>query len=801
MHKVILEHYVVAPEEGLLLGNGDFSVSIYNRPALIVWRFGKNDVWDRRHDIAADPKPMHIDELRRGIVQEGWLFDPEQHCSVATRGSENPERVRELTQYGPPSYRNRPYPCPKPVGELSLHLPADQHDLKMTQTLTIERGCVDIDCRWASGICLKIHCFIVPIPNVFVARWSIGDADGGKATWLSFPVWFSLYRWPDPSPAEFARRRLALIEADQFGKHCNPSVTPLDPPTTQQLDGRWIIHQQFAPDLQYPDGFAYALLPVAPAATVSQVPAFGSGEARVKINPPVDACGGTVALAISTSGDEGGWQGALRKFVARIADDPAAAFEKWQGDSVASATEFWSRSAVNIDDDLLEDLWYETLHARRCTYRADVVAPGLFLPSTVDDMSLWHGDYHTNYNYQSPFWGGYVANHISIADAYFPGFQYMLDLGRRLAPEFWNCRGTFIQLTGYPFPVAEDPYCVGPFSRMAYMTGWAVNQYWFRYLYTQDDHWLRDVGYPALRDAALFYTDFMTKGEDGLYHAFPSDQGENQFSPDPANYTDRPQVMRHARYCLQSAADAADILDVDSELRETWRNMLANFAHVDDFEAMSFSAEDRRRYDLNPPEFLASDTGRTIRRADSEPDYLRLEPGNALWSWYFGHFPWRWMMNIRAGAFKPDRDIAAVKQIISRWRLPNGLLRAMAFATYGFAGAWAESLGIIGPLQEMMLQSFDGVMRVFPAWPSGTDASFATLRAVGAFLVSARFAGGQVTELTITSERGRCCRVAKPWPGKVTVTDSAGEHIACELAGDVLAFDTAPGETYHLARA
>jgi len=376
----------------------------------------------------------------------------------------------------------------------------------------------------------------------------------------------------------------------------------------------------------------------------------------------------------------------------------------------------------------------------------------------------------------------------------------MVALGRRLARDFWNCRGTFIQLTGYPFPVAADPYGVGPFSRMAYMTGWAVNQYWFRYLYTQDEDWLRRVGYPPLREAALFYTDFMAAGDDGLYHAFPSDQGENQFSPNLANYTDRPQVMRHARYCLQSAADAADVLNVDAELRATWRNMLANFAHVDDFAAMGFDDEDRRRYDLNPPEFLSFDSGRGNKRPDSKPNYLRQKPGNALWSWYFGHFPWRWMMNIRTGAFKPDRDSDPVRQLISRWRLPNGLLRAMAFAGYGYAGAWAESLGIIGPIQEMMLQSWDGVIRVFPAWPADTDASFTTLRAVGAFLVSARWAGGQVTEVTVTSERGRLCRIAKAWRGEMSVVDLAGRSASCEAENGILTFPTAPGETYQLRR-
>ncbi|MCK4602138.1 MAG: hypothetical protein KAU28_06710, partial [Phycisphaerae bacterium] len=166
MHTVTIDHAVDAPEEGLLLGNGDFSVSIYNKPGLVVWRFGKNDVWDRRHDVDADPRPMHIDELRRGITEEGWQFDPASGRSVATRGTDDPARVAELTQYGPPSYRERPYPCPKPIGEFAMHLPSDLRGGKMTQTLMIERGCVDIVCQWHSGIRVSVHCFIAPRDNV-----------------------------------------------------------------------------------------------------------------------------------------------------------------------------------------------------------------------------------------------------------------------------------------------------------------------------------------------------------------------------------------------------------------------------------------------------------------------------------------------------------------------------------------------------------------------------------------------------------------------------------------------------------
>ena len=123
MHTIELDHPVLEPDEGLLLGNGDLSVSIYQKPGRLVWRFGKNDVWDRRLDLDVCPPAAHIDEISRGIRDEGWV----SHSYVegrgeATRGSADPRRMKELCD-GWPAYARRPYPCPQAGGRAG-HAPA-----------------------------------------------------------------------------------------------------------------------------------------------------------------------------------------------------------------------------------------------------------------------------------------------------------------------------------------------------------------------------------------------------------------------------------------------------------------------------------------------------------------------------------------------------------------------------------------------------------------------------------------------------------------------------------------------------
>jgi alpha-L-fucosidase 2 len=157
--------------------------------------------------------------------------------------------------------------------------------------------------------------------------------------------------------------------------------------------------------------------------------------------------------------------------------------------------------------------------------------------------------------------------------------------------------------------------------------------------------------------------------------------------------------------------------------------------------------------------------------------------------------------NIRGGQLDPERVFAGLKRIVQRWRHPNGLVWAMAIANYGHCGAWTETLGIVAPLQEMMLQSYGGVLRVFPCWPANVAASFTTFRAEGAFLVSASWEEGAVTSLEILSETGGTCRLAEPWPEGVSIETSSGLPIATvQWAEGIPAFETTAGETYRVRR-
>ena len=48
-----------------------------------------------------------------------------------------------------------------------------------------------------------------------------------------------------------------------------------------------------------------------------------------------------------------------------------------------------------------------------------------------------------------------------------------------------------------------------PFAESLCVSGWAVQNPWLHYKYAPDREFLRAIAYPAVRDVALFYADFM----------------------------------------------------------------------------------------------------------------------------------------------------------------------------------------------------------------------------------------------------------------------------------------------------
>ena len=788
-HVLEIEGILPAAEEGFILGNGDLSASVWPQGDAIVVRLGKGDVWDRRIE-KSHARPISQREYIDGLLKEGWKRlgwkdGREQPYQVTGEKVLSDERRAQVAIGTSRTMGAHAYPCPKPTGDLRIQVPRDFPQPKWVTRLFVEEGRATVTIRWANGIHMETEIVVAPDDNIVSAHWRIhGLTDDNRLGDGKRPlVCYGLSRHRDPGSYYRWLEQRSCDEQASIGIYTGRQndTDPLPPPTAEGNR----IEQRFPADPTFPDGFFCRLWLHANWATHGLWVMKDPRGARVCVNPRNDATEGEVAVVVRTANDT----------------VPRAPAMKCHADYAASARraahDYWRVSGVRVPEDpALENAWYATYHTRRSVLKPGTVPPGLFLPSTVQDYSWWHGDYHSNYNIQSIYWGDLAANRLDDARTYFTLMKdWLTPIAKKIARDYYGCRGAFYQLEGVPVKLLDDLNGVATFGRMAYMTGWMMNKYWEFYEYTRDRVWLRDEGYEVIRDCALFYLDFLKKAPnadlppqlaDGKYHVFPSNDWERHPTGDVMLFCDQPENVNQARFSLWAAIRASEVLQTDPELREAWQDRLENLVgrgpELTGYEKLCFYA--------NPPEMFGP--GKPfVEQADLPPCAKRSGPE----TFYYGHDLSGYVFRMRTNAFNTGRDWSRWRTSLANWLHGNGLAWAMPISDYGRSGAWSETLSVMAPMNEMLLQSWEGAIRLFPYWPKARDVSFFGFRAQGAFLVDAALKAGRICDVKIMSEKGETCLVHGDWK----VLDETG----CEIKTDRdeygrLRFGTGAGKSYSL---
>ncbi len=344
---------------------------------------------------------------------------------------------------------------------------------------------------------------------------------------------------------------------------------------------------------------------------------------------------------------------------------------------------------------------------------------------------------------------------------------------------------------------------------------------WWRYRYTGDESWLRSHAYPLLRETVEFYRGLARKEEDGLYHL----HGLNQFEGGWGT-NDGLLDLTAIRGTAPLAIRAAEILDVDAELRASWTEFLDHLAPYpmgSDPESHSVVApdlwslghvgavdhpRDKDRpheeslfgvfpFEIWTQESMEPETERIIRRL-AELNSLRADlVAGKMWGLTsVGHTP---IMGSRLGRGEElPALLAAYYATFNQGGgpLPNG------FSLFeGITDPSIEPLGCISmALNEALVQSVSAepglpeVIRLFPAWPREWDASFRLL-VRGGFLISASIQAGRIEFVEIESRMGELCRMRNPWEGKPCQLEHSDSK-STQLTGELLQFDTDAGERY-----
>lgn len=451
--------------------------------------------------------------------------------------------------------------------------------------------------------------------------------------------------------------------------------------------------------------------------------------------------------------------------------------------------DFWAQSYIDIGDPLIEKYYYGGYYLLACCSRNKAFPPGLYGNWITSDRPEWAGDYHLNYNYQAPWWGVYAGNRLELAEPYDQPLLEYMPVGRRYAAEYAGRPGIYFDVGIGPrgLDTCYEPFGPNFHAQKSNAAFGAVNML-LRFLVERDEDYARKI-YPYLLATVEFWEADLVY-EDGRYHLV--DDCLNEVGPwngpDWRERLDRNNVLSLGllRMVLRGllAVDAA--LGANNPRRKVWERILAELSPYpigpgEDGVRRLLGAEmglGKFNYgEFNKRLFmqgLVFPTGNEGREQPSEAFTLLAAETEAM-----SDAPWLEAFNGFDTIFP-----AAARLGVDPTRLLDRLRRKLQ--RHGYANLWIyqggggiETIGgITAGVQEMLLQSYEGIVRLFPCWPQDRNAHFERLRADGAWIVSASFVAGRVRECRIVSERGGHLVVAQPWPDVGALVELNGRPVA-----------------------
>ena len=476
--------------------------------------------------------------------------------------------------------------------------------------------------------------------------------------------------------------------------------------------------------------------------------------------------------------------------------------EKWQN--------FFSASKVTLQDKEIESFYNSSLYHLAGCMGNKGFPPGLFGNFITDDFFPWAGDYHMNYNYEAPYYCIFSSNHPELFDGYMEPVNDMKTEATRMAKLF-GCNG-------YMFPVSFGPKALdvysqtdckehgilflGQKSHAAYAALIPI-MHWFS---TYDKEYAKENYYDFIFNVALFWEDYLVK-KNGKYilkndaaHEIPYYRGKkfNALTHIGQIHTINPiNSLGLVKLLFKGIYDMAKELGLNSEKYALWEDINKNLSDFPTFikkgkKCFRYSTFGIHWRDDNtvglqhifPASQIGFSSGEKLLKIAKNSYFMndrRLDDNGSN-----SYLP----AGARIGV-DPEFLIEGIKQNIKEFALPNRLFR--------HHGGGIEHLTMVpSTINEMLMQSYEGVIRLFPCWNKKSDASFTNLRADGAFLVSAELKDEKIASLKITSLKGRACNVQSD-NIKSVIRESDNKQIEFKKNGDIITFETQENETYLFA--
>ena len=513
--------------------------------------------------------------------------------------------------------------------------------------------------------------------------------------------------------------------------------------------------------------------------------------------------GSTQAVAVVTSRDsEKPLDAAVALVTKTLADDRALTRHDaaWQA--------FWSKSGLKLGDAELQNWWYRMVYFFRVFSRSDGNAIGL--AACFDHLAGWHNSLKLNYNIQQTYLAAAPIGHPELLEPFIDTLTRDLPRGRWFAKSsFVGVEGAFFFSDNYPFepdPVkCRTKWChqqsYMPWGYTWGMAGHTASVIWDYYKFAPTAAHLDRV-YPLIKEFGLFYCSILER--------CPLVEGKRRMGP---SYFPELGDFNEFNVCydihfvtagLQIAREAAALKGEDAFVKRLDANLAqvpaygtqqdldqGNQTVIEPWSSANFNVGADRHgtmiqgiFPAGIINWFSSDElkglgRRTINRVERITNHMNSNV----------------MINIaRARLGLGGEAIANAKLCFSGTEVgkyskeqPNGL-----FYWAGHGYFITEQVAISRLVTELLVQSVGDVIRIFPAWPTGTDAHFTDLLAQGGFAVSAEQVGGTISNVKIRSTVGRTAKLLSPWTnqGFTVVEQESNANIPLTTEAHISSFPT-----------
>lgn len=409
---------------------------------------------------------------------------------------------------------------------------------------------------------------------------------------------------------------------------------------------------------------------------------------------------------------------------------------------------YYPQSFLSIPDTRLESFYWIQQYKLASATRKNKQVLDLMGPwyNKTPWPALWW-----NLNVQLSYSSVYASNRLDLGQSLLNSIDANVqNLINNVPEQYRHDAAGISRVSGYDLKavlLVEDLSAHGRF-REAGNLPWALHNYWMQCKYAADDKRMVEKLFPLLKRSINFYRHLLKEGQDGKLHLAPTYLPEYT----SLSYPDNNYDLSLLKWGCKTLLAINDKHNLNDPLAAEWKKILLNLTDFpQDETGLKIGANEPLRKPNGTYSHLLMIYPLRVLKPDIAENRKLIEKSLAHWTGlktdYFGYMN-TGAASILALLHKGNNAIDYLSNLLDNHIQPNTFYRE--------AGPVIETpLSAVASVNEMMLQSYDGEVHVFPAVPDAwKDVNFRNLRTEGAFLVTAKRARGKAVFVKIASLAG-----------------------------------------------